>query len=184
VLTENNKDCLIVGIELLTNLIIEATAKQSQIWLLGNGGSASTIEHFETDMLFIRKGKSLQQVSPRVFSLTTTSAVMTAIGNDVGFDDIFAVVLDRKCQKGDLVIAFSASGNSKNLIAAVKKAKQVGARTFSVLGFDGGLLKNLCDDSLLVISPIGEYGPVEDIHLSVCHAVSEKLRVRLENGNM
>lgn len=148
------------------------------IWLLGNGGSASTVEHFETDLAFLRI-KNTKATLPYVSAITSNSALVTAAANDISYDEVFKTILMRRVKTGDVLICVSASGNSENLIRAVEFAKQVGIFTFSLLGFDGGALKNLSDEVIHIVSPIGEYGIVEDVHLSIFHAVSAEISKKI-----
>lgn len=153
--------------------ILEHIDQDKSIWIIGNGGSASTAEHFETDLHFIRS-KSITKF-PKVAALTSNSSLISAISNDIGYENVFSIQLVRKAQRGDLCILFSASGNSENLINAVQAAKTLGVYTIGILGFDGGRLTNLVDLPLLVKTKKGMYGPVEDIHLSICHEISARI---------
>ena len=136
------------------------------IYVMGNGGSASTASHFSNDLRIIAQRR---KVMIKVFSLTDNSASVTAIGNDLKFEDIFRSQLNGILNNADLVFCISASGNSDNLISAVEYAKEVGALTLSLVGFDGGTLSKISNYYCLVPSTNGEYGPTEDIHLSICH---------------
>ena len=153
--------------------ILEHIDQDKSIWIIGNGGSASTAEHFETDLHFIRS-KSITKF-PKVAALTSNSSLISAISNDIGYENVFSIQLVRKAQRGDLCILISASGNSENLIKAVQAAKTLGVYTIGILGFDGGRLSNLVDLPLLVKTKKGMYGPVEDIHLSICHEISARI---------
>jgi D-sedoheptulose 7-phosphate isomerase len=166
----------------LADLILECSKYNNSIWIFGNGGSASTAEHLETDLSFIRH--DIKTLKIRASALTSNSALITAIANDVGFENIFSHQLLRKAIQGDLCIVISASGKSSNLIKAVKIAKQIGLRTIGLLGFDGGDLAKQVDFSIVVETEIGKYGPVEDVHLAICHAISEKLLIKIKNMDM
>ena len=157
----------------ITSKILEHINQNSSIWIVGNGGSASTAEHFETDLHFIRS-KSITKF-PKVAALTSNSSLISAISNDIGYENVFSIQLSRKAQSGDLCILISASGNSENLINAVQESKALGVYTVGILGFDGGQLSNLVDLSLLVKTKKGLYGPVEDVHLSICHEISARI---------
>ena len=157
----------------ITTRILGHINQNTSIWIVGNGGSASTAEHFETDLHFIRS-KSITKF-PKVAALTSNSSLISAISNDVGYENVFSIQLVRKAQKGDLCILISASGNSENLVNAVQAAKALGVYTIGILGFDGGRLSNLVDLPLLVKTKKGMYGPVEDIHLSICHEISARI---------
>ena len=151
--------------------ILQCIADQNSIWIMGNGGSASTAEHFETDLSFIRMGNSFPKAN--VSALTGNSSLISAIANDIGYENVFSHQLFRKAKPGDLCILISASGNSENLIKAAIAAKEIGLNTFGLLGFDGGKLVQILDSSIIVRTEIGKYGPVEDLHLAICHALSE-----------
>lgn len=174
---ESNKNEIARGIKTLTELIIETSRRNKNTWLIGNGGSASTVEHFETDLTFIRQENLVQY--PVVSSLTANSALITAASNDLAFENVFKVLLQRKGKPGDLLLLFSASGNSRNILTAIEGARQIGIQTFSILGFNGGQAESSSDQSLVVKTHLGEFGIVEDIHLSICHAVSSELHTSL-----
>lgn len=150
--------------------ILQCVTNQKSVWIIGNGGSASTAEHFETDLSFIRKGRTFPRI--KVSALTSNTALISAIANDIGYENIFSHQLYRIADQGDLCFFISASGNSENLLKAAEAAKEIGLSTFGLLGFDGGKLLKDLDNSIIVETELGNYGPVEDIHLAVCHAVS------------
>ena len=162
-----------VLVQLLRAKIIEGRT----IWIMGNGGSASTAEHFETDLSYIRK--SSQKTSIRSTAITANSSLTTAISNDLGFDYVFSHQLERKASRGDICFVISASGNSNNLVEAVQVAKLMGLGTIGLIGFDGGKLLELCDLTILTKSTVGDYGPVEDCHLAICHYIAEELKSQL-----
>lgn len=174
---EENQHSIEQGVELLVSEILSAGEKGNSVWLVGNGGSASTAEHFETDLAFIRHKVRL----PSVSALTSNSALMTAAANDTSYEDAFSVILQKKARQGDLLVLISASGNSKNILNAISYAKGNDILTISILGFDGGLARDLSDYSVVVRTAIGEYGITEDVHLSICHAASLSILRRLSN---
>lgn len=176
VLEENMKN-INEGIATLSDCIKETLNNGKFVWLIGNGGSASTIEHFETDLNFIRF--PLFDISSKVIALTSNSSLFSAAANDDSYSEVFAALIRKKTNQGDLLITVSASGNSPNIINAIKKAKELGLTTFSIIGFDGGKNLGLSDFEILIKSEIGEYEVVEDIHLSIFHAT--KLRILLTN---
>lgn len=153
---------------------------KGRIYFAGNGGSASTCGHFVNDL----HAGSLRHGGGgfRLIDLTSNIASITALANDVGYDDIFSKQLEGNIEKGDALVVISASGNSRNLIKAVAYAKSQGARTIGLLGFDGGQLRSLCDLALTVSTPHGQYGPVEDIHLIINHLISTYLTFSKKNG--
>lgn len=173
----SNKKRIDEGIDVLVDEIISRGRQGKNVWLIGNGGSASTVEHFETDLAFIRHTNFREL--PTITALTSNSALVTATSNDTSFEDMFRVLLERKARNGDLLVVISASGNSKNLMNAIHFSKRLGVATFSILGFDGGKVKEISDNSLVVLTNTGEYGIVEDVHLSICHATSVKILSKL-----
>lgn len=134
--------------------------------LCGNGGSASTAGHFVNDFSI---GTRSTQNPLKLMSLTDNTAVVTAIANDFGYDQIFSKQLEVYLNSGDLLVVISASGNSENLIKAVEYAKLKGSFIVGLLGFDGGKLKDMVDLDITVTSEKGDYGPVEDAHLVINH---------------
>lgn len=172
-----NQDDTLLNIEKVTDIIFDRVSKHNSIWILGNGGSASTAEHFETDLSFIRYNSKSLKI--RASALTSNSALITALANDIGFENIFSHQLLRKATEGDLCVVISASGNSLNLIRAVDVAKQIGLKSIGLLGFDGGKLASQVDFPIVVETEIGKYGPVEDVHLAICHAISQELLNRI-----
>lgn len=162
-----------VKIELIVDLLVEAYKKDRKVFILGNGGSASTASHMACDL---GKG-TLQRVYDnterrfRVLSLTDNVALMTAFANDLSFDDIFVQQLRNLVETGDLVIALSGSGNSKNVVKAIEYAKSCGAITIGILGFKtGGKLGRMVDYSIIIDS--NHYGPIEDIQLIFNHMIA------------
>jgi D-sedoheptulose 7-phosphate isomerase len=144
------------------------------VYILGNGGSASTASHFATD-LGVGTLKVCKPV--RAVSLTDNMAVITAISNDKSYESVFQQQLELLGREGDLLILISASGNSKNLISALHSSRKIGMSVFSMTGFDGGLLREMTSDANVhVPSQLGEYGLVEDAHLAICHIVTECIR--------
>jgi D-sedoheptulose 7-phosphate isomerase len=162
--------------------IFKCIIDNNSIWIIGNGGSASSAEHFETDLSFIRKGNSFPKV--KVSALTANSSLITAMANDIGYENIFSHQLFRRAEPDDLCILISASGNSKNLLVAARTANEIGLRTLGILGFDGGALVNILDASIVVRTEIGKYGPVEDLHLAICHALAEMVGQKIVSSGM
>ena len=175
---KSNRDSITHGIDVLSGRILEVSGRRSNVWIIGNGGSASTAEHLETDLSFIRY--NIDSKAPIVNSLTANSALLTAISNDIDYASVFSTILKKKSSQGDLLISISASGNSENILQAIVFARKHGLTTFSLLGFDGGQAKDLSDDSIVVMTEKGEYGIVEDLHLMICHAVSETILKRVQ----
>jgi D-sedoheptulose 7-phosphate isomerase len=142
------------------------------IYVMGNGGSAANAEHLVNDL-----GKGGQRGFPRRFkilSLTGNVPLMTAWANDTEYDQVFAEQLRNFVGRGDLVLAISGSGNSRNVLNAVALARQHGAVTVGLTGGDGGKLKPLCDHCIVV--PSDDMQHIEELHLVVLHAIYSAIR--------
>lgn len=153
-------------------ILIESRENDKQIFFIGNGGSATTASHFANDLSIGTRSKSKPF---RAISLTDNQAIVTAISNDNGYEHIFTQQLQALMRKGDVVVAISASGNSKNLIKAVEYANQNGATTVGITSFDGGQLNQIAKLKIHVPTNNGEYGPAEDAHMVINHLVGAYL---------
>lgn len=151
----------------------DARNRNSNIFFMGNGGSASTASHFANDLSL---GTKLSKQPFRAISLCDNISVITAIGNDYGYDKIFVKQLELFMSRGDVIVAISASGNSPNVIEAVEYANENKGITIGLTGFDGGNLLKIVKEAIHVPSEKGEYGPVEDVHMIIDHLVSSYLR--------
>lgn len=156
----------------VVDIILKAYTRQKKVLILGNGGSASTASHFACDLA---KGTSLHG-QPRLIamSLNDNMALLTAYANDIGYESVFSEQLKTLVQKDDVFICISGSGNSPNVINAIECARELGAVTVGFLGFGGGRAAELCDEHITVQER--SYGPVEDVHLFLSHAISEIIR--------
>ena len=143
------------------------------IFFLGNGGSASTASHFVND---ISLGSRQFENPFRAVSLCDNQAVITAIANDDGYENIFLQQLQTQAKPGDSMVCISASGNSQNLVKAVEWSKANGIYTISLTAFDGGYLKKHTDLNIHVPTKIGEYGPAEDLHMVICGLIGSYFR--------
>ncbi len=164
----------------VVDAIKKARAGDKVVYFIGNGGSAATASHFANDLAIGTRsaGKPF-----RVMSLTDNVAVLTAIANDFGYDEIFVKQLQTYMKSGDVVIAISASGNSPNVVKAMDWAKNHGATTVGLTGFDGGKLKEMVDINLHVPSVKGEYGPVEDLHMIFDHVIGAYFMYACQDKN-
>jgi D-sedoheptulose 7-phosphate isomerase len=145
----------------------EARDQGRHIFVCGNGGSASTASHFVTDML---KGASYKRpVRFRILALTDSLSTITAYSNDVCYDCVFTEQLRNFAQPGDILMAISGSGNSPNVVDAVRAAKELGCRTIALTGRDGGKLGPAADLEINVPEP--HMGRIEDAHMIVCHMI-------------
>ena len=127
-------------------------------------------------------GRKAETEGFRTFSLTDNVSLITALGNDYGYDKIFSVQVKEKFEESDVLLVISASGNSPNVIKAVESAKEIGGKSIALVGFDGGKLAKICDHVILVKSQKGEYGPVEDVHMVLDHMITSYLIYYLKEG--
>lgn len=156
-------------------LLLDCHRCGGTIFVLGNGGSASTASHLACDLA---KNVRIAGFAPfRVLALTDNVPLITAWANDNGYETVFAEQLAALVRSGDVVIAISASGNSPNVLAAVALANNAGAVTLALTGRNGGRLHALCDLSVLV--PTDSIEQVEDAHMAIAHSLLVALRLRL-----
>ncbi len=156
------------SVEQLITWLAEARAAGATIFVVGNGGSATTASHFATDL---GKGASLNLPERfRILSLTDNIGWISALGNDVCYEDIFVEQLRNFARPGDVVVGISVSGNSENVVRSIKWARRNGCRTVALLGKKGGKLKSCADLPILINSD--HYGRVEDAHLIITHMVA------------
>lgn len=169
-------------------LLDEARENDNTIFIIGNGGSASTASHIGNDFGLAVLKRTIKEVnkSYRALALTDNVSVISAIGNDSTYDNIFLDQLKVHFRKGDKLIAISASGNSPNLIVASEWFKSQGGKVMGWLGFDGGKLKDIVDVPVVVSSPKGEYAPVEDLHLVINHIIVTWMQFKImkEDGTI
>jgi D-sedoheptulose 7-phosphate isomerase len=158
--------------------LLDARERGASIFFIGNGGSASTASHFAND---IAVGTNSYAKPFRAISLTDNQAIITAIGNDFGFDEIFSRQLQLLGKQGDIVVAISASGNSKNLLKAFEYANENGIKTVAITAFSGGAMKEMADEGIHVPTGPKEYGPAEDAHMILDHLLGNYL-LRVVNG--
>ena len=156
----------------IVNVLLEARDKGHKIYTMGNGGSSSTSSHFASDLLktAITEGDKRFMA----FSLTDNIPVVSAWANDVSFDNIFVEQLKNFLQKNDIVIAFSGSGKSKNVVNAISYGKEIGALCIGITGMKGGFLSKICDICLIV--PSNDMLTIESLHLVLCHCIVNTIR--------
>jgi D-sedoheptulose 7-phosphate isomerase len=155
------------NISKLITAFTEARLKGKKIFVFGNGGSASTANHFACDL-----GKNVTRDEKnrfKIISLSENISCITAYGNDLGLESIFEEQLKNLMNDGDLILCISASGNSSNIIKAAEYAKKKKNTVIGITGFKGGRLKNICDINVNVLSD--SYEKIEDIHLIITHII-------------
>jgi D-sedoheptulose 7-phosphate isomerase len=157
-----------------------ARATGNTIFVAGNGGSATTATSMANDIGFDIVKKTGTDKPFRILSLTDNTSVITAIANDVGYENVFLNQLKIHYRPGDKLLAISASGNSPNIVAAAEWVKEQGGRVMSLIGFTGGTLKEMSDVIVHIKSENGEYGPVEDAHLALNHVLAHWFQCKLK----
>jgi D-sedoheptulose 7-phosphate isomerase len=162
-------------IEQVVQILHEARLNNKQVFIMGNGGSASTASHFVCDLGKNTRIKGMPNF--RVMGLTDNMALFSALANDEGYENVFSQQLASFVCPGDAVIGISASGNSANVLNAIQLANQMEATTIGFTGFDGGQLSSMVDILLHVDSYTIEH--VEDIHLMLEHLICKTLRETL-----
>lgn len=150
-----------------------------QVFTLGNGGSASTASHMAADLAKNTISANMRRF--RIVSLNDNQALLTALANDLGYQNVFSEQLKNLIRAGDLLIALSGSGNSPNVINAIRYAQRQCAEVVAILGFEGGEAARLAD--LSVVVPSDHYGIVEDTHLIINHILVDYFRHRLANDH-
>ena len=156
--------------------ITERVLKDGKIFFCGNGGSASDSQHLATEFL-VRLKPNLNRTAIPAMSLTLDSTALTACGNDFGFENIFARALEGLGNKKDILIVISTSGNSKNIIKVLKKAKKMKIFTIGLLGNKGGKAKNQCDLPLVVNH--NRVDRIQEMHIFLGHLIAETVELNL-----
>jgi D-sedoheptulose 7-phosphate isomerase len=169
-------------VEQVVNKIMKIYENDGSLFFTGNGGSASTCTHFSQDLA--TAFMTYKQKPLKTFSLTDNVSYITAMGNDIGFEDIFSRQIRQLFRENDALFIFSASGNSPNLVKAMREARKLNGTVVGITGFDGGVIAKECDLFINTFSAYGEYGLVESVQLGICHIISNTLRKLLaKEGN-
>ena len=159
------------AIEKLAGEFLDCWKTGRQVFLCGNGGSAGNAMHLANDMLYgISKthGSGL-----RVHALPSNASVLTCLGNDCGYDQIFAMQLAVQANKGDVLVVFSGSGNSPNILKVLEQARQMGVKSYAVLGYSGGKAKALAD--VPIHFAVDDMQIAEDLQLVAGHMIMQWL---------
>jgi len=156
------------SIEKIASLCVGSLKNKGKIIFMGNGGSAADAQHLAAELVGRFKKERPAMAS---IALTVNTSCLTAIGNDYGFDEVFSRQIEALAQPQDLVVGISTSGNSPNIIKAIEKAKQMGIKTVCLLGKDGGKLKKIADDSLVI--SLTDTPRVQEMHILAGHIICE-----------
>ena len=149
-----------------------ARKRRAAIFLAGNGGSAANANHLATDLIYGANAGGKGAL--RVHALSANPSVLTCLGNDTGFEIVFAKQLEALAQAGDIFLVFSGSGNSPNILRALETARTLKVFSISFLGFDGGKAKSLSD--LALHFPVHDMQVAEDLHMIVGHLLLKALQ--------
>jgi D-sedoheptulose 7-phosphate isomerase len=156
------------GIKDAAGTIVDAIKKHAKVMIAGNGGSAADSQHIAAEFVgrfsFDRKGLP-------AIALTTDTSVLTAIGNDYGFDRVFARQINALGNRGDVFLALSTSGNSGSILEALKECRLKGVISIGLTGSSGGKMNDLCD--LLIKVPSGETPRIQEMHILIAHIICE-----------
>ncbi|WP_281950386.1 D-sedoheptulose 7-phosphate isomerase [Nitrosophilus kaiyonis] len=145
-------------------ICVEALKNQKKILLFGNGGSAADAQHIAAELVgrFQKERRALPAIA-----LTTDTSALTAIGNDYGYEQVFARQVEALANEGDVAIGISTSGNSENVLRGLEVAKNRGCKTIGLSGKDGGKMANLCDANIIV--PSATTARIQEMHIMIGH---------------
>ena len=161
-------ESLLPEIDRVGQIMRACLQRGNKILLMGNGGSAADSQHIAAEIVgrYKRERRGLPAIA-----LTTDTSILTAVGNDYGFDQVFSRQVEALCDPQDVVVGISTSGNSANVVKAIEVAKQIGAATVLLSGGSGGKLAEMCDYKLIM--PAKETARVQEAHLFVAHSLCE-----------
>ena len=158
------------------DLLVDCYKKGNKLLLCGNGGSAADCQHIATEMM-IRLSHHIERPALPAIALTTDTSNLTAGGNDIGFENVFARNVEGLGTKEDVLLAISTNGNSPNVIKAVEMAHQKGMRVIGFLGGGGGKLKSIVD--LPIIIPSSNVQRIQEGHITIAHIICELVEDKL-----
>jgi len=177
------QECINQGLECISRMgddIIECVEQGNKILLCGNGGSAADAQHLAAEML-IRLRPNNNREGVAAITLAQDTSTITACGNDFGYDMLYERVLRALGRSGDCLIGITTSGNSKNVILAMKAAKELNIKVFGFLGCGGGEALKYCDEAFIV--PSDDTGRIQEAHITAGHALMEYVEDRLIESN-
>ena len=162
--------------DIMGNLLVDTIKNKKKILFCGNGGSAADAQHLAAELL-VRLRPKVNRNPIAAIALTMDASTITACGNDFGFERLFERNILALGQEGDILICISTSGMSKNIELAAIAAKSIGVTTLAFLGNDGGVLKNVCDYSMVV--PSSNTARIQECHIVLGHSLMEYLEEKL-----
>lgn len=159
--------------------IVDCYGNGGTVFFCGNGGSAADAQHLATELM-IRLNHDINRPALGALSLATDPSNMTAGGNDIGFENVFARNLEGLGRKGDVLVAISTSGNSPNVVRAVERAHERGITTVGLLGGTGGALAERCDIAIVV--PTSNTQRIQELHITLGHIICESVEQKLHGA--
>ena len=156
------------SIAAMAALLVEAFKSGNKLLVMGNGGSAADAQHFVAEM--VGRFKLERKALPAI-ALSTDTSILTAIGNDYGFDAVFSRQVEAHAVAGDVAVGISTSGNSPNVLKALQLARERGCRTIGLLGKDGGSIITVCDLALVI--PTSDTPRIQEGHITIIHIVCD-----------
>jgi len=165
-----------VDIEKAIEIIIKCFINGNKLLLCGNGGSAADCQHVAAEMM-IRLAHNIKRPALPAIALTTDTSILTAGGNDIGFDNVFARLVEGLGKENDILFVISTSGNSRNIINAVLQAKKNNVKIIGLLGKNGGELKQMVDISIII--PSDNIQRIQEGHLFVEHIICELVEIKM-----
>ena len=153
-------------------ILLDAYSRRVGVFACGNGGSASIANHLVCD--HVKGIRNKTDLVPRVTSLSNNVELLTAIANDIAYEDVFTYQLESQASAGDVLIAISSSGRSANIVDALTWARDHGLRTIAITGFDGGGARKAAE--VAIHADCDNYGVIEDLHQAVMHALAQYIR--------
>jgi D-sedoheptulose 7-phosphate isomerase len=152
----------------VAEVFVEAFRSGRKLLVMGNGGSAADAQHLAAEIVgrFLRERKALPAIA-----LSTDTSILTAVGNDYGFDSVFRRQVEALAEQGDVVVGISTSGSSPNVLSALRRARELGCRTVGLLGRDGGEIRGLVDSDLTV--PGQDTPRIQEAHITIIHILCE-----------
>jgi phosphoheptose isomerase len=153
-------------------ILLEAYTSGARVFSCGNGGSAAIANHMQCD--HVKNVRTTTDLAPSVVSLSTNVELLTAVANDMGYENVFAYQLQSQSRPGDVLVAVSSSGRSPNIVRALSWARGHGVRTIALTGFHGGEARTVAEAAIHV--DCTNYGIIEDLHQAVMHALGQYIR--------
>jgi phosphoheptose isomerase len=160
-------------------ILLDAYARDARMFSCGNGGSAAIANHIQCD--HVKGIRTQTDLTPQVLSLSTNVELLTAVANDLGYENVFVHQLQSQARPGDVLLAVSSSGRSPNIVHAIAWARDHGLRTIALTGFDGGAARTTAEVAVHV--DCTNYGIVEDLHQAIMHALAQYIRQSRMSAN-